>query len=649
MALRHLLCVLLTLPVSIQVRSASAEVLQERHQRHEHWIVQPRGSSTKVQAQMRRVRGEQRSSVVDLLRADSTVHESGLPTAMRRQAARDQSSSQSDATTAAPDSSSSGSSSNHDLRYMDVVKVVYAGDHRPEEDMTLYKQTDAKTQEVGIFVEKVKLDSEADLMGVRDGFELIAVVKDSVEDSKLFKEGTVEELWEGMKLPVELIFGRPPPGRADLYIAGTVVFLLVAGIAWCILSNLRNFWDNHSFSAEEDADGERQIGRYNASKLTHCGTLLRLFARGSLFVSTRVWSQVAGYVFVWLLLTLFFCWIMKDASKLDDSALSSLSSYLNAFMPFFFAMYLSAVFDRWWGIRTEGIGRMWNVVDDLGMIMTTSLIGDKEQFSMHRKAQLRYGMLSQTLIFQQARQQVDLMSLKQAGLLTETEQETLDSSPGDKSQSCWVWILDLWTDILKQKAVSDTVHQSVLEYCVEGRRAAQTAMTYITCQVPYGWVHLITVMVNVTVIILVMKCSIVCTKNFSKRAHSRQPCTVTENGMQCSASFTPEIELFCQIIELILIPLIFIGFLEFTNEMGNPFGVEPSDFPRLQYLTGMRNENEGFFMVTGKGSMKGLPEKHGKSASKKEAKKQRAEEPSSQSTKKEEKKKHHEDPDMPIG
>lgn len=548
------------------------------------------------QTQTRSIRREHASAEL-LKKAHSQVQESGPPSAVKGGAGKDKS------VTAAP--SEQVNSAADAARYMELVSVVYAGDHRPEEDMELYKKTDDKADEVGFFVEKVKTDSEADLLGVREGYELVAVIKNGVEDRTLFKEGSVAQFWENTKLPVEFIFGRLPDTPASLYIAFFVIVCMAGTVVWCIVSNLKHYHEHVALGADEG--GEGQIGWYDPAKITHASTLLRLFAKGSLFVSRRVWNQVAGYICMWLLLTLFFCWVMKEASRLDESALVTISNYLNAFMPFFFAMYLSAVFDRWWGIRTSGLGAMWDAVDDLGMIISTSLIGDKEKFETHRKAQLRYGMLAQALIFQTARKEEDLPALVKAGLLTESEKEALEKNPGDKTQNCWVWILDLWADLLKQQAVSETVHQSVLQYCVEGRRAVSTTFTYISCQVPYGWVHLITVMVNITVIVLVMKCSIVSAKTFSKMAHSPTPCTVRQEGIQCNSSFKSEIELVCQFLELIMVPLIFIGFLEFTNEMCNPFGTGDQDFPRLQYMTGMRTENEGFFMVTGKGSLEGMP------------------------------------------
>jgi len=181
----------------------------------------------------------------------------------------------------------------------------------------------------------------------------------------------------------------------------------------------------------------------------------------------------------------------------------------------------------------------------------------------------------------------------------------LSESPGNKAQTVWVWILDLWTGLHKEKHIEWYVYQQASSLVVEGRRAVKVVFTHLTCQLPFGWVHLITCMLNLTIIVLLLKCALVSAKMGSIIAHAPSPCSWTDSGIQCAGDFTPEINMVSQWIQIIVLPLLYLGFLEFTNELVNPFGVDPHDFPKLTYMTGMRAENDGFFHVQGKSKVSG--------------------------------------------
>merc|ERR1719387_963099 len=133
------------------------------------------------------------------------------------------------------------------------------------------------------------------------------------------------------------------------------------------------------------------------------------------------------------------------ANKLDDNPIQSLSSYLTGFMPFFFAMYLNVVFSRWWTMRTSGIGAMWQAVDDLCVMLATHCRGSI--FEGRRDAMLRYGLLSQALIYHAARGHTDLKPLVSDGLLNVSEFQTLKDITASNPQAIWVWILDFCVEL----------------------------------------------------------------------------------------------------------------------------------------------------------------------------------------------------------
>lgn len=382
-----------------------------------------------------------------------------------------------------------------------------------------------------------------------------------------------------------------------------LLFFLVFGCCCCCL---REIFASFREKQIEDHQKEKQIVSYDQDRLVHLSILLRLFTRGSLCAKAKVWSQVGFFLILWVVLTVVLLSTIRYASKLDDKSIRTLSSYLTSFMPFFFAMYLNVVFGRWWTMRTAGLGAMWQAVDDMCVILASHCPGDK--FESQRSTLLRYGLLSQALIYQVARKEVDLQELLENGILMPSEMKALEEAPGSMPQTVWVWILDLWRKLHSEGHIEWWVVQHAQKLIGEGRRAIKTIFTYVTCQIPFGWVHLMTFMVNITLIVLVLKAAIITAKDIADMQASPNPCTMDiRDGFSCNSDFHDQVSIFSQVIQLIIVPFLFLAFLEFTNELTNPFGEDPHDFPRHVYMCGMRDENLGFFHVAGKGTLVGAP------------------------------------------
>jgi len=373
-----------------------------------------------------------------------------------------------------------------------------------------------------------------------------------------------------------------------------LLILLFVGLILCSIRECVSHY--HSTRAEDAHTNERQIVGYDADRLVHLSILLRLFAKGSLCAKGKVWYQVLFHLCLWFIITMMLLSGVKYAERLDDRPIKTLSSYLNSFMPFFFAMYLNVVFGRWWTMRTAGLGSMWQAVDDLCVMLASHCPGEKHK--EERGAMLRYGMLSQALIYHTARKDLNLQRLVDDGLLAKSEKHVLQDAPGSMPQTVWVWVLDLWKSLHTKGHIEWWVLQEAQDIVVEGRRSVKTALTYITVQIPFGWVHLMTVMVNITILVLVLKSAIITAKDVADMWSTSWPCIIdVDRGFVCNTDFRDEVGLLSQMIQMVIVPFLFLAFLEFTNELSNPFGEDPHDFPRNVYMTGMRNENLGFYHV----------------------------------------------------
>lgn len=490
--------------------------------------------------------------------------------------------------------------------YLGIVIIRYQNQFVAEKDISFRKGDKEDT----ITVKKVQRNGPADMQGVRGGMDLLAIKQGEAYDTKSFKKKAVDEIWADFDPDAEmdLTFGRPPPPptNTNVIVGFSVAVTSVLGI--CIYMNYKHWKEDW---AEDPGTEEHQIVSYDSDEVTYFGVMVRLFSKGSLFANPKVWKQVFGHVLVYAFLTCLLAQVLRSASRLNAKEMVTISKYMNAFLPFLFAMYLSTVFGRWWTMRTAGIGQMWQVVDDLCILMAVNCPGEK--FKAQKDAMLRYGLLCQALIYQIARNPTPTEQEKKENMdqlvkekwLTEQERPILESSVGNKAQTVWVWILDLWAGLYKDKHIEWFCLSQASSLVVEGRRAVKVVFTHLTCQLPFGWVHLITCMLNLTIIILICKCAIVSAKTFAVMAHAPSPCAWTDNGIQCAGNFTPEINLVSQWIQIVILPLLYLGFLEFTNELTNPFGIDPHDFPRLKYMAGMRAENQGFYSVQGKSKASG--------------------------------------------
>merc|ERR1719161_2531695 len=111
-------------------------------------------------------------------------------------------------------------------------------------------------------------------------------------------------------------------------------------------------------------------------------------------------------------------------------------------------------------------------------------------------------------------------------------------------------------------------------------------------------------MVNINIFFIILK-----TSAFSADAMGEfmqlwwigeRPCTMIldQHALICGGeSFRSLMKLFCQAATVLVTTFLYIGFLELGNDLADPFGTDPHDFPKYAWMAGMRNENEDYFAL----------------------------------------------------
>jgi len=333
---------------------------------------------------------------------------------------------------------------------------------------------------------------------------------------------------------------------------------------------------------------EHQIVRYDMNVLGDLRVLVQPWGVGSIFQSGRIWWQIFVYVLVAAIVAAAFFFLIPDPAKIDAASAKELSTYFNMILPFLFGIYLNNMFQRWWAMRTEGIGMINNSVNNLSVILSSQCSG--KQFVEAQHVMLRYGLLSHELTFRIARgTDGDLTDMLNSGALTQEENNVLKELAGGKAQAIWVWIQMLWDGLYKKGHIPSQVHLVALGHIANGRQAAKIIRTYLNTQMPFAYTHLMACLVHINLFVLALQAGIVIAKCIGKLQNRAAGQEVTD--------IQAEVVLITQLLYLGLIPLIYLGFLEFSNEIADPFGVDANDFPRPALHNVMHDENESFFKM----------------------------------------------------
>mmetsp|Transcript_116318 Transcript_116318/g.324073 ORF Transcript_116318/g.324073 Transcript_116318/m.324073 type:complete len:414 (-) Transcript_116318:77-1318(-) len=338
------------------------------------------------------------------------------------------------------------------------------------------------------------------------------------------------------------------------------------------------------------ADKEQQIVRYDHNQLANVLVLLQPWSRGAIFRRGRIWWQIAMYIFVASVVAVLFLRFSAMPAHINPDALGKVSSYFGTFLPFLFGIYLNNIFNRWWAMRTQGVGGISNALNSMCVIMSTQLRGPSSVASKHLL--LRYGLLSHELVYRAARQTDDsLQDLVASGALTSEECGILQELSGrtSKAQAVWVWMQLLWDGLFQQELIPWHVHQVVLQLIADGRTAVKSIFTHLNTQIPFAYVHLMACLVHFNLFVLALQAGMIIGKSVGMILESRNI-----PGKQQAADTEASTLLVSQLVYLTMVPMVYLGFLELSQEIADPFGVDYNDFPRAQFHSAMQDENESF-------------------------------------------------------
>lgn len=408
----------------------------------------------------------------------------------------------------------------------------------------------------------------------------------------------------------------------SMFVAIWVVTFVFLGS--CCFLNIQHYMQEFAHEKHVDkayesehiqVSDEGQIVSYDDSYVS-VGIVLRGLSYGSVFSYRKVWQQVGVYFLAWAFLNCLWLSVMLSTDLGDDfhpaqsKGLQTLDTLLMSFMPFFLASYLGTCFLRFWTIRTQGLGAIYNVINQLSLLMVTNL--SKEQCQLQYDALVRYGTLLNSLLFLVLRGENKLDGLVADGLLTDAEHEVFKETTSPKPYQVWVWIADIWSDLYKQKHIEWFIYRESNELIHNGRSATKLIFTHVKVQIPFAWVHLIAYMVHICLMTNVFRTSAMTAyhglRAYRDKGHGTHEGWLSgcshQGAMVVCSSITIDayLNILCCVLRLCIAAFLYMGFLEFTKRTHNPFGLYKVDFPKSTYIKALRSEQLDTFNMAGKGS-----------------------------------------------
>jgi len=309
--------------------------------------------------------------------------------------------------------------------------------------------------------------------------------------------------------------------------------------------------------------GFHKIWRYDMRLLVRYSACATMFAKGTVF--TMDGNTVRATLFMLLLLALVTAATVaihagdfEELRELDTSPLQALTDQVSAFVPFVLALFVSLALSRWWALRVVALGRVFDSLANTCMMVSCEL--RTSRWKQLRLSIVKYGMASVELLVQAAREHNDLDELVNLDLITESEAEFLREYEllWQRPMVMWAWMMHMVIDAMDHNKTPVPSRTAVIQQCLKARDGMANINMYLDTQLPFAYVHLITLLVNVQNLLMSLKSGL----TFAV-------------AMATGNSFV----MIQQVLTTVIIVVIYQALLTISYMIMDPFGDDVLDFP----------------------------------------------------------------------
>jgi len=312
--------------------------------------------------------------------------------------------------------------------------------------------------------------------------------------------------------------------------------------------------------------GFHKILRYDMRLLVKYSACATIFSKGTVFTmdstTVRTTLFMVFLVIVAAGLTLLAHIGKTEALKgLDVEPLDALADQVNAFVPFVLALFVSLTLSRWWSLRVTALGKVFDSLANTCMIVASEL--NDLKWREVRTGIMKYGMASVELLVQAARDDEEVEALTKLDLLTDAEADFIkEYDLWQRPMVIWAWIMHVITDSMDHDKTPAASRQAVIHQCTAARDGMANINMYLDTQLPFAYVHLITLLVNVQNLLMALKSGLTLAKAIP------------------NADYFVMVQ---QVLTTAIIVFIYQALLTISYTIMDPFGDDVLDFPVRAY------------------------------------------------------------------
>jgi predicted membrane chloride channel (bestrophin family) len=331
----------------------------------------------------------------------------------------------------------------------------------------------------------------------------------------------------------------------------------------------------------QDIGGAMKMLRYDYSLTTGWTALFHI--SGTAFGHRKLWWTCSVYWITTAVLafTLFAMRVHRAKAithfELDSdtnlSHLATVTNYITALLGFMVGLFVTSIINRWWRMREGCVGGFFRAT--MAILNWLSIRMPEASEAKYKETVLRLALLSHRLVYCSARNResdADMMHLCSVGLMTAEEKEAVAGQPA-KASLIWVWIGRYIRGIAEQAKWFNLKESRALEvYYSMAQGAIVEIDAYCGTQLPFQYVHLLSMSVLMSNLLIAVKCGVAIGKAIS-------PDTPTDN-----------VYVFVQIFHVLFVPFSYHAFLLLCEELSNPFGDDFCDFPGYYFHCKLRDD-----------------------------------------------------------
>lgn len=256
------------------------------------------------------------------------------------------------------------------------------------------------------------------------------------------------------------------------------------------LSQATGWFGDHTVKLRHGFVAKYDTGRLSTARAfcTFSGTVLgnRTLWVDELVIMT-IFTVVTAVMALWHPRG-FLPWAQQSEAKSRSFvvALQTLAAFLLSF-------YVSLSVNRWWSIRTDGVGKIVHAVHQLQAFMSAFVTRDEAILDAVR----RYARASLLLLYQDRQNEsseAKWQRLEEKKVLRPDEKQMLQLWHNPE-QCLWSWIGEIIAREFKKGAMSDSQSQFLMSLCSKGLEGVQYVQTQLTTQIPLTYVHLLCMLV----------------------------------------------------------------------------------------------------------------------------------------------------------